>query len=78
MKRFFAYEEYGAHWTAMSKELTSTCKNLPSWHSFERGVEALSKTLTSENNREANSRKALGFSDLLIKVEDEDRLEDLR
>ncbi|KAF2494069.1 hypothetical protein BU16DRAFT_528226 [Lophium mytilinum] len=67
MNRFFAYEEYGAHWTAMSQELTSTCKNLPSWHAYERGVEALSKTLTSENNREANSRKALSFSDLLIK-----------
>lgn len=67
MKRFFAYEEYGAHWTTMSQDLTSTCKNMPAWQAYERGIEALSKSLASENNREASSRKALTFSDLLIK-----------
>lgn len=68
MKRFFAYEEYGAHWTTMSQDLTSMCKGLQGWNEYERGVETLSKVLTSENNREANSKKALSFSDLLIKV----------
>jgi ABC-type bacteriocin/lantibiotic exporter with double-glycine peptidase domain len=68
MKRFFAYEEYGAHWTTMSQDLTSMCKGLQGWQEYERGVEALSKIVASENNRESSSRKALSFPDLLIKV----------
>lgn len=68
MKRFFTYEEYGAHWTTMSKDLTSTCKGLQGWQEYERGVEALSKVVSSENNRATSGRKALSFPDLLIKV----------
>ena len=68
MHRFFAYEEYGAHWTAMSQDLKAICKGVPDWHAYERGVEALSNVLASENNKEASRRKALSFSDLLIKV----------
>ncbi|KAF2471073.1 uncharacterized protein BDR25DRAFT_286486 [Lindgomyces ingoldianus] len=67
MRRFFAYEEYGAHWTTMSQDLTSLCKGLQGWSEYERGVEALSKLVASDNNRELSSRKALSFSDLLIK-----------
>jgi hypothetical protein len=67
MRRFFAYEEYGAHWTTMSQELTSMCKGLHGWQEYERGVEALQKVVASENNRDAGSKKALSFSDLLIK-----------
>lgn len=68
MKRFFTYEEYGAHWTTMSQDLTSMCKGLHGWQEYERGVEALQKVISSENNRDAGSKKALSFSDLLIKV----------
>ncbi|KAH4208520.1 hypothetical protein HBH70_185040 [Parastagonospora nodorum] len=67
MKRFFAYEEYGAHWTTMSSDLNNMCKGLHGWQEYERGVEALQKVIASENNREAGSKKALSFSDLLIK-----------
>lgn len=68
MKRFFTYEEYGAHWTTMSQDLTTSCKGLNGWQEYERGVEALSKVVASENNRLSSSRKALTFPDLLIKV----------
>jgi hypothetical protein len=68
MKRFFAYEEYGAHWTTMSEDFTTTCRGLHGWQEYERGVEALSKVVASENNRTTSSRKALSFPDLLIKV----------
>jgi hypothetical protein len=67
MKRFFTYEEYGAHWTTMSHDLTTMCKGLHGWQDYERGVEALQKVIASENNREAGSKKALSFPDLLIK-----------
>lgn len=52
----------------MSQDLSTMCKNLQGWGEYERGVEALSKLVASENNRESSSRKALSFSDLLIKV----------
>ncbi|KAF9691985.1 hypothetical protein EKO04_009990 [Ascochyta lentis] len=68
MKRFFTYEEYGAHWTTMSSDLTTMCKGLHGWQEYERGVEALQKIVASENNRESGSRKALSFADLLIKA----------
>ncbi|KAJ4345126.1 hypothetical protein N0V95_005898 [Ascochyta clinopodiicola] len=68
MRRFFTYEEYGAHWTTMSSDLTTMCKGLHGWQEYERGVEALQKVITSENNRESGSKKALSFADLLIKV----------
>ncbi|EMD87104.1 hypothetical protein COCC4DRAFT_82097 [Bipolaris maydis ATCC 48331] len=67
MRRFFTYEEYGAHWTTMSQDLMSICKGLHGWQEYERGIEALQKVIASQNNREAGSRKALSFSDLLIK-----------
>lgn len=44
------------------------CKGLHGWHEYERGVEALSKIIASDNNRESSSRKALSFPDLLIKA----------
>ncbi|KAL5117253.1 hypothetical protein ACEQ8H_004812 [Pleosporales sp. CAS-2024a] len=67
MRRFFAYEEYGAHWTTMSNDLTAMSKGLHGWQEYERGVEALQRIIASENNREASSKKALSFPDLLIK-----------
>lgn len=67
MKRFFTYEEYGAHWTTMSHDLTTMCKGLHGWQEYERGVEALQKVIASDNNRDAGNKKALSFPDLLIK-----------
>ncbi|KAJ8114750.1 hypothetical protein OPT61_g3440 [Boeremia exigua] len=67
MKRFFTYEEYGAHWTTMSSDLTAMCKGLHGWQEYERGVEALQKVVASENNRDSGTKKALSFADLLIK-----------
>lgn len=52
----------------MSSDLTAMCKGLHGWQEYERGVEALQKVITSENNRESSDKKALSFPDLLIKV----------
>lgn len=52
----------------MSQDLNNMCKGLHGWQEYERGVEALQKIVASENNRDAGRRKALSFSDLLIKV----------
>lgn len=51
----------------MSQDLTSLSKGLHGWQEYERGVEALQKVIASQNNRETGCKKALSFSDLLIK-----------
>ncbi|KAI9822224.1 MAG: hypothetical protein M1832_003047 [Thelocarpon impressellum] len=68
MKRFFAYEEYGAKYEMMIKDVASTYKAIPSWTAYEKGIEALAISITSINGRAASDRKSLTFGDLLIKA----------
>jgi hypothetical protein len=67
MRRFLAYEAYVAN-NEIMKQDASTSRMLPTWPTYEHGVEALAASTTSINHREVNSRKALSFADLLIKV----------
>ena len=69
VSRFFVYEEYGAKYEAMLWEMTLTTKNMPNWHAYEQGIEALANTLAPVNVREGCNRKGLTFGDLLIKVD---------
>ena len=68
MLRFFVYEEYGAKYEMMLRDLTSTSRSIPNWHAYERGIEALANSLASTNTQGETSRKGLTFEDLLIKV----------
>ncbi len=68
MKRFLAYEEYGAKYEMMVHDVASTYKTIPTWHAYERGIEALANSLTSVNKDESPRRKGLTFEDLIIKV----------
>ena len=45
-----------------------TLKNMPDWHAYERGIEALANALTPLEDRDGINRKGLTFEDLLIKV----------
>ena len=68
MGRFFVYEEYGARYEMMLRNMAWTSKNMPDWHAYVRGMEALANALTPQKNPEDVSRKGLTFEDLLIKV----------
>ena len=68
--RFFVYEEYGAKYELMLRDLTSTSRTIPNWHAYERGIEALANSLASTSTTGEISRKGLTFEDLLIKVID--------
>lgn len=68
MKRFLAYEEYGAKYETMVREVASTYKTIPTWHAYERGIEALANSLSHVNKDESPRRKGLTFEDLIIKV----------
>ena len=68
MRRFFAYEEYGAKYELMVEDVASTYKHIPNFAAYEKGIEALASSLMSISSRAAQDRKGLTLSDLLIKV----------
>ncbi|KAL8748963.1 MAG: hypothetical protein Q9184_007004 [Pyrenodesmia sp. 2 TL-2023] len=65
--RFFIYEEYGAQYELMLRDMALTSKSISNWHAFERSIEALANSLSTSSGSEESARKGLAFEDLLIK-----------
>jgi hypothetical protein len=68
MNRFFIYEEYGAKYELMIKDVASTYRTMPQWEMYQKGLEALASSLASINSQYDNSKKALTIGDLLVKA----------
>jgi hypothetical protein len=68
MNRFFLYEEYGAKYEMMIKDIASAYRTIPQWEVYQRGLEALASSLSSLNSQLDGNRKALTVGDLLVKV----------
>lgn len=68
MHRFFAYEEYGAKYEMMVKNMASAYKTLPQWEEYQKGLEALAASLESTNIQHGQPNKSLTVGDLLVKV----------
>jgi hypothetical protein len=68
MHRFFAYEEYGAKYEIMVKDVASTYRTLPQWELYQKGLEALAASLSSVNVQHEQPNKSLTVGDLLVKV----------
>lgn len=68
MHRFFAYEEYGAKYELMVKDVASTSRTMPQWEMYQKGIEALATSLASMNSQNDHNKKGLTVGDLLIKV----------
>jgi hypothetical protein len=66
MHRFLEYEAYAAFNNLMGESAVSI-KNF-GWQETEKGVEALSVLTLPSENRAADDKKALTFSDLIVKV----------
>jgi len=62
------YEEYGAKYESMLRNMASLSKTMPNWSVYERGIEALMNSLIPQNNGAEGSKKGLTLEDLLIKV----------
>ena len=67
MARFFVYEEYCAKYEIMTQELIQSHKVVPRWPSYEAGIEALTNSIASLNQRSTCGKKGLTAGDLLIK-----------
>lgn len=68
MNKFFIYEEYGAKYEVMMKDVASANKTMPEWESCQRGLETLASTLGSIKCSGDASKKSLTVGDLLVKV----------
>jgi hypothetical protein len=68
MNRFFVYEEYGAKYELMIKDVATTYRTMPQWELYQKGLEALASSLCSINTQHDTSKKALTIGDLLVKV----------
>ncbi|KAE9381477.1 hypothetical protein N431DRAFT_476300 [Stipitochalara longipes BDJ] len=67
MNRFFVYEEYGAKYELMIKDVASTYRTMPQWEMYQKGLEALASSLASINSQHDKSKKALTIGDLVCK-----------
>ena len=68
MPRFFVYEEYSAKYESTMRDMAAASKQIPTWHAYERSIEALAHSLVPSLGHEVENRKGLTFEDLLIKV----------
>ncbi|KAM0281922.1 hypothetical protein ACHAQH_003267 [Verticillium albo-atrum] len=67
MNQFFIYEEYGAKYEMMIKDVASTHRKMPQWEGYQKGLEALASSLGPVSSRFDQSRKSLTIGDLLVK-----------
>ena len=68
MSRFCAYEEYGANYELVQRDVDETQRAISAWSDFDRAIELLSVHVNPVQSREANKKKAMTAKDLLIKV----------
>lgn len=67
LAHFFIYEEYGAQYELMLRNMTLTSRTINHWQAFERSIEALTNSLSVSSESEESAKKGLAFEDLLIK-----------
>ncbi|KAI1333382.1 Dbl homology domain-containing protein [Xylariaceae sp. FL0255] len=67
MNRFFIYEEYGARYEMMIKDVASAHRMLPQWPKYQKGLEALAASLSASHSHLDQSKKSLTIGDLLVK-----------
>ncbi len=68
MNRFLVYEEYGAKYELMIKDLAVVHRTMPQWDKYQKGLEALASSIGPSNSYDDQSKRALTVGDLLVKV----------
>lgn len=67
MNRLFIYEEYGAKYELMIKDVASAHRTMPGWQSYQKGLEVLAASLGPANSQLNRGKKSLTIGDLLVK-----------
>jgi hypothetical protein len=68
MSRLFVYEEYGAKYEMMMKDISSAHRTMPQWELYQKGLETLASSLGPASKHGVESKKSLTIGDLLVKV----------
>lgn len=68
MNRLFVYEEYGAKYEMMMKDIASAHRTMPQWELYQKGLETLASSLGPTSKHGVKSKKSLTIGDLLVKV----------
>jgi hypothetical protein len=68
MNRFFIYEEYGAKYEMMIRDIASVHRTIPNWDGYQKGLEALASSLGPLIDQRDQLKKSLTIGDLLVKV----------
>lgn len=68
MSQFALYEEFGANYELVLRDIQEVLRATLSCSDFDKAIEALSAHVNPVKSREANRRKAMTVKDLLIKV----------
>ncbi|CAN8098865.1 unnamed protein product [Discula destructiva] len=66
MNRFFIYEEYGAKYEMMMKDIASAHRTMPQWETYQKGLEALASSV-EPSSKHGDMKKSLTIGDLLVK-----------
>ncbi|KAH9909409.1 hypothetical protein F4778DRAFT_229966 [Xylariomycetidae sp. FL2044] len=67
VNRLFIYEEYGAKYEMMIKDVSTTHRTLSQWVSYQKGVETVAVSLGNSNHGSDHAKKSLTIGDLLVK-----------
>ncbi|TVY83346.1 hypothetical protein LSUE1_G000997 [Lachnellula suecica] len=67
LSRFFIYEEYGAKYELMIRDIAGMYRTMPQWEVYQKGFETLASSLASINSQHGNLKKPLSIGDLLVK-----------
>ncbi|KAL7927474.1 hypothetical protein ACQKWADRAFT_4522 [Trichoderma austrokoningii] len=67
INKLFIYEEYGATYEMMIKDISAAQQSMPNWETYQKGLEALAMALGSSKGSEEGAKKALTINDLLVK-----------
>jgi hypothetical protein len=68
MNRLFVYEEYGAKYEMMMKDISSAHRTMPQWELYQKGLETLASSLGPAIKHGIKSKKSLTIGDLLVKA----------
>ncbi|KAI3397878.1 hypothetical protein diail_10279 [Diaporthe ilicicola] len=67
MNRLFVYEEYGAKYEMMMRDIASAHRTMPQWELYQKGLETLASSLGPTSKHGIESKKSLTIGDLLVK-----------
>lgn len=65
---FKLYEDFCSNFELLLQDVSLLRGSIPNWETFEGGIESLSKSVTSIENKLLTDNRSMSLSDLVVKV----------